>query len=190
MALQEVKGYAFYEAMVKNGLEQIRGKYVNVDNEGKIVSGCLMTQAAYNLSALITTPGNDSSVYFDRGDKAEEIDEAYTVYGQLRQLTVPETSKWFVAKYHSLADTLIYWYDKREPEPTGPDWTYLLATYQDALAMAHDLLEPHFEQVFTLDVSSEWTAPYLYSNVDSDNDECGPDCECQDDDSDSESLGD
>jgi hypothetical protein len=148
-----------FEAIQVNGLEQIRGNWLNTDSKGNIVAGCLLTQGAFNLKVVPTTEVVNSDAIVDDDFYWEEDDR--TVFKQLNRLPVnPESPYSKYPSYDRLGhpfredilthwgtgDAIISWYDAIDPTLTK----YLLPTYEDALNMARSLLEPYFDKELKL----------------------------------------
>lgn len=140
---QEFKTFTveeIFEALKQNGLEHIRQDWISV-KDGKVVGACALGQAAYNLNV----PAYEEQV---------DIFGAYinangNIYDALNDFGLGKGSPWFdedfMAEDFSVADTIIFWNDRKSSAGT-----YTLKTYAEVVNMAREVLEPYFKETVEL----------------------------------------
>jgi hypothetical protein len=167
MKTKEFTGREIYDAIEKNGLEELRGDWLNVDYKGNITAGCILTQGAWNLNVV---PAEEDKIFNLKIYHDKEIDEdaLNTEFTLSRQLNlVPPLSVKYSKNpeypnevFSGVSEAITTWYDHHTYKTVTlndgfGDYEeeveeYTLPTYQDALEMAKELLEPYFDRKFTL----------------------------------------
>lgn len=147
-----------FEALAKNGLEHIREEWISADNE-KVVGGCVLGQAAYNLK----TPAFEEQ--YDLQDE-EIIGSVGDLYDELNVFAAKD-SRWYNDATKEamgndeagIAEVIVYWNDKRAKNdkgqylrPKGNSWGYVyeLETYAEVVQMAREVMEPYFTHTVKL----------------------------------------
>src|SRR5258708_27766379 len=96
-----------YEAIAKNGFEHLRKEWLCTNNDGVVIGGCVLQQAALNLGV------QGPSRYLSIVSSADK----YSLVEQLNQYTLRKNSKWakFAALYgtqaRGLGNVIIHWND-------------------------------------------------------------------------------
>lgn len=186
--LKEFDVEDIYNAIAENGLEHLRGKWIDADSSGKLTGACVLGQGAANLG-VFTEAGalqHDIETFFYDLDKtitdddedyegpdylvdnAVETYSEHTLESALNGFSTPDDSKWRASGIFGVGGTIIYWNDKVEGEVwvEGRKVTnYTLPTYQDVTAMAHDLLSPHFGEKIKLAVKRYEFSPKVAVSV-------------------------
>ena len=141
-----------FQALEKNGLEHIREEWISAAND-KVVGGCVLGQAAYNLK----TPAFDEQ--YDLQDE-EMIGTDGNLYDELNAFAALD-SRWYNEDVKQsmgnedagIAEVIVYWNDKRVKNdkgqyirPKGNSWGYVYAleTYAEVVEMAREVMEPYF----------------------------------------------
>jgi len=153
-----------YKAIEQDGFDWVRGTWLHFDEDGKVISACVLGGAAINLGILptdshlkINTEGYD----YSKDGYRQEVEDYYwevrenlshrnqDLYTQLNALgSVPKDSKWATSDgdEYGIADAIIHWNDTSDYD-TGE---YVLKTYEEVTRMAYDILEPYFGTKITL----------------------------------------
>lgn len=175
--LKEFDVEDIYNAIAENGLEHLRGKWIDADSSGKLTGACVLGQGAANLGVFTEATAllHDIETFFYDLDKTITDDERdndyegpnylvdnavetyndHTLENALNGFETPLTSKWRVKSIYGIGSLIIYWNDNIENE----EWiegrkvqNYTLKTYEAVTAMAHDLLSPYFGEKIKLAV--------------------------------------
>lgn len=155
-----------FTAIEQNGLDHVRGEWINFNEDGKPVGACVLGQATINLNVIPFSLIDDedfSRVLFDGVDDAyfesKEFDEymyntdAHSLLTQLNTFKIPQDSPWVYGEGY-LGEVIIYWNDKREYDMLGG---YTLKTYGEVVEMCREVMTPFFDEKITL-------MAYVYSN--------------------------
>jgi hypothetical protein len=128
--LKEIDVEEVFEAIKKNGFEYVREAWFSYEPDGTVKGGCVLGQAALNLSV----PASNEEVY-----------ETNLVYA-LDNLGGVENEKWIDPAFCSagtpIGGAIVAWNDRM----VGVDGAmqYVLKTYEEVTQMAYDLLSPYF----------------------------------------------
>lgn len=168
LTLKEITVREVYEALEKNGLDWIRGRWFEngLDSDDgviKPVGACIMGQGAVNLGVIGSLdddnhPLNNLYNYieqFDVGYVDDKVDTLifYSLENQLNRFTVPVDNPYHLSYIAGLAETIIAWNDLQSGVY---DYPYQITTYEEMLNIAKNLMEPFFdEKIHVLAVNKE-----------------------------------
>lgn len=132
-----------YDALAKNGFEHLREQWFKVNEDGSVAGGCVLGQAALNLS-IVATAEDGWWRYIENME--EQPNNTYTLWDQLNKFHINRKSKWASQGEHDpdslqVGDVIIFWNDLYD---FGRK--YYLPTYQDVVSMAYDVMEPFFDK--------------------------------------------
>lgn len=156
-----------YDALAANGFEHLRGKWIDVDSQGKPVGGCVLGQTAVNLGVFAESEqfsdalydvyitqripdDDDEEDYRSVDDRVDADMETYshnTLEVQLNRFLVPDDSPWNYGAGEA-GSVIIHWNDQPSDDGKG----YALATYEAVTEMAYDILSPLFDETVTIAV--------------------------------------
>ncbi len=146
-----------FDSLEKNGFEHLRGTWFRYNDDGLVVGGCVLGQAALNLGAW---------------ENANEAGETGSITEALSNFPVTEGrwAKWpdnVNTEYapENLGQQIIFWNDTTYPtglfDENGLEkLEYRLKTWPEVVEMARECLTPHFDETIKLQ-AYDWNVPNL-----------------------------
>ncbi len=149
-----------FDSLEKNGFEHLRGSWFKYDNDGLIVGGCVLGQAAINLGAW-----EDANEAGEEGTITRALDEFPITEGRWTEWP-DNMNEW--DRPQNVGSQIIFWNDVTRV--TGVDenennvFEYRLKTWPEVVEMARECLTPYFDKQIQLK-EHDWKAP-IYDGLD------------------------
>lgn len=160
-----------FDALESNGFEHLRGTWFKFGDDGAVIGGCVLGQAAINLGAY---------EYEQEAGQEGTVTKALSRFPATQGRWTEWNTKSTIDRPVNVASQIIYWNDVVEPltnEELGlqdeeenqgifndPKTKYVLPTWPEVVEMARDCLTPYFDETIEL-AQFDWVAPRLHERL-------------------------